>query len=145
MPYSSIDNILKNVLDTGITNKFFWNHRKTFSFKDGVFYSYQEPIGFLHNGLLLVLLKAKNLGGEYFSQTTSTHNNKLYRYGKDKGILINTLKPKYENFTSEKEILCPITYELITEGYKTDCNHYFRKDALLEWLKKKGIVLYVEH
>ena len=62
MPYSSIDNILKNVLDTGITNKFFWNHRKTFSFKDGVFYSYQEPIGFLHNGLLLVLLKAKNLG-----------------------------------------------------------------------------------
>ena len=71
----NIDNIIECVLLRGIDNNYS-NSSNSFSFKNKIFYSYEEPIAELTDTILNIYPKTAK-DGYFYSRTTSKHISKI--------------------------------------------------------------------
>jgi hypothetical protein len=74
---------IEDVMDKGFNNNLneVYNSNKHFSFRNGIFYSYEEPIA-KKDGNDLIILPKSGKYGNFISKTTSNHISKLEQFCK---------------------------------------------------------------
>jgi hypothetical protein len=161
MRYCNID-VVKNVFLHKKYDGRFLSFNKNFRYIDKTFYSYNlELCRFDVNRNMWILTGACAKYNNFVSQTTSEHFLKVLRgiidYTNDidycvldkDGKLIERNGVKVLNdkshlikiidiTTDNKDIVCPISMEIITDKiYKTPCNHQFSYQ-LWNWIEKNN-------
>ncbi len=132
-------NKIRDVLERAFENKNSHNSTKSFSFKDGIFYSYKEPIAKIHLDKIIIYKKTAK-DNNFFSMTTSKHIGTIKRYCEENNIdeyiiTKNELLLEKINFTIEnKKEMCMIDYEQYDEILKTKCGHYFSIENMYKWI-----------
>jgi hypothetical protein len=147
-----------NVLQIGLNAKgsvpyVLRNQSNSFSFKNGQFYSYNEPIsyyGFTEDDKLHIYVYGKTAKyGNYFSMTTSKHIGWLLQQINKNDLLKdnysivdingNVITDKKHKGTKIKELIeCPICYDQFNEGTKLICNHKFCNKCIKKWIKNNN-------
>ena len=138
MPVLSIKNMINRVLGEKDTNRYYYNPHRTFTFKDGYFYSYREQIAKVEDNVDRVHIFPKTaILGQFYSYTTSKHVNYIISFCKQSDIQTNLDKDKIElnEIELEEECECPISMEMMKKGVKLKCGHIFNKLNIETWLK----------
>tara|TARA_R110000787_G_scaffold92854_1_gene195031 strand:+ start:127 stop:603 length:477 start_codon:yes stop_codon:yes gene_type:complete len=144
MPTFSNYNVIHHSIGRLYTNTI-KSHTGSLYKQDGYIYSYGQIIADVSHPTNNIIYGKTAKYNNYYSQTTSTHVNKVISYCMDNEKQYTLFTPNYKqkqnikNFnilkiTYDTPKECPITLLNYTEGYKTICNHEFSTKALIKWL-----------